>query len=114
MQLDEQHCQTSIPPQLLSIEQLNNYLKEVPQWTINSDHKSISRDFRFTDYPQTLKFINAIAGIINNENHHPEISFGYNHCTVCYSTHSAGGVTLFDFICAAHINRLALTPGFCL
>lgn len=112
MQLYEQHCQTSKPPHLLSKEQTNSYLKETPQWNIDTENKSISRNFKFSDYHQTLKFINAIAEVVNKENHHPEITFGYNRCTVCYSTHSANGITLFDFICAAHIDKLALTPEF--
>lgn len=112
MQLNEQHCLNATPPHLLTKEQLVKYLKEIPQWDINTEKKNISRIFKFTNYHQTLKFINAVAEIINQENHHPEINFGYNYCTVCFSTHSAGGITLFDFICAAHIDQLISTIDF--
>jgi 4a-hydroxytetrahydrobiopterin dehydratase len=30
----------------------------------------------------------------------------YDHCVVTFSTHSAGGVTLNDVICAAKTERL--------
>jgi 4a-hydroxytetrahydrobiopterin dehydratase len=68
------------------------------------------RLFRFSDYHQTLAFVNAIADIIHKEDHHPELIVGYNRCTVCYDTHSVndgrGGVSANDFICAAKIDDL--------
>jgi 4a-hydroxytetrahydrobiopterin dehydratase len=112
MHLYEQHCLTETLPQLLTKEQLQKHLEEIPQWNIEKENKNISRKFKFNDYHQTLKFINAVAAIVNQENHHPEINFGYNNCTINFSTHSAGGITLFDFICAAHIEQLISTSDF--
>lgn len=112
MYLYEQHCHTATSPQILTKEQLKKYLTEIPGWNISDNHKSIYRKFTFTDYDQTLKFINAVAIIIKKENHHPEINFGYNHCSISFSTHSAAGITLFDIICAAHIDQLFITKEF--
>lgn len=109
MFLYEQHCEASTIPTLLSAEQTKSYLKEIPTWNTNLEKKGISRTFKFKDYHQTLLFINSIAEIIHAENHHPNISFGYNSCSINYSTHSADGVTLFDFICAAKIERVFST-----
>ena len=92
--------------QLLSEEQRNNYLHNFPGWTFSPTEKKISRHFKFKNYDDTLTFINAAAEIANKENHHPNIEFGYNNCAIHYSTHSADGVTLYDFICAAHIEQL--------
>ena len=115
MYLYEQHCQTDTAPQLLDEEKINQYLKEIPQWNISVDKankKVICRTFKFKDYHQTLLFINSIAAIIHKENHHPDITFGYNNCTVLFSTHSAGGITIFDLICASHIDQLLLKQDF--
>ena len=106
MFLYEQYCDTKNSPALLSDEQIKLYLKEIPKWEADLDKKEILRDFKFKDYYQTLLFINAIAKIVHNENHHPNINFGYNHCKINYSTHSANGITLFDLICAAKIDRV--------
>ncbi|NMG17900.1 4a-hydroxytetrahydrobiopterin dehydratase, partial [Aromatoleum bremense] len=38
--------------------------------------------------------------------HHPEMLVGYNACTVSYTTHSRGGLTLNDAICAAQVSAL--------
>ena len=112
MHLYEQHCLTETSPQLLTEEQVKKHLKEIPQWQRSTEKKEICRTFKFKDYHQTLLFINAIALIIHEENHHPDIKFGYNTCTVCFSTHSANGITLFDFICAARIDQLILKQDF--
>ena len=68
---------------------------------------AIAKTFRFGDYHATIAFVNAVAAIANEEDHHPDLSVHYDHCVVTYSTHSAGGVTENDCICAAKVERLA-------
>ena len=102
------HCQTDNPPHLLNEAQLKKYLEEIPKWDFLAEKKSISRLFRFKDYLETVAFINAAAQIAEQENHHPDIMFSYNKCTILYSTHSAQGLTLFDFICAAKTDQLLI------
>ncbi len=67
----------------------------------------LQREFRFADYHQTMGFVNAVADMTHREDHHPELLVGYNRCTVRYSTHSAGGVSHNDFICAAKVEEIA-------
>ena len=113
MHLSEQHCLASITPILLSNEEINQYLKELPLWESSiipsNKQNCITRSLKFKDYEQTLQFINKIAPIINKENHHPLITFGYNTCKIEFFTHTVSGVTLFDLICAAHIEKLVST-----
>lgn len=112
MFLHEQHCEEKISPPLLSEKQIKPYQKEIPEWEISLSKGNISRTFRFKNYNETLLFINAVTKIVCIENHHPNICFGYNHCTITYSTHSAKGITLFDFICAAKIEQLLTQQNF--
>lgn len=105
-QLHKQHCKDTGAAQLLSAEQRNSYLSDFPNWIFSVDEKKISRHFEFKNYNDTLAFINAAAAIAKKENHHPNIEFSYNTCTIHYSTHSASGITLYDFICAAQIDQL--------
>ena len=112
MFLHEQHCKAKTTPTLLDDEQINIFLKEIPQWQFSANKKDILRTFKFNDYHQTLLFINAVAEIIHYENHHPDIKFGYNHCTIHFTTHSAGGITMFDLICAAKIEQLLSKQDF--
>jgi len=66
----------------------------------------IVKTFKFADYYETVAFLNAVAWIANQENHHPEIELSYKTCVIRYSTHSIGGISDNDFICAAEINFL--------
>lgn len=77
----------------------------LPGWRAESG--GIAREFRFADYAATLKFVNAVADIAVREDHHPDISFGYNKARVYYATHDVGGLSLNDFICAAKVDALA-------
>ena len=106
--LHTQHCNKELSPHLLNEEQIKKHLEEIPQWKLSSANSSISRLFTFKNYYEVLVFINAAAWIAQQENHHPDISFGYNKCTVLYTTHSANGLTLFDFICAAKTDQLLI------
>lgn len=109
MHLYQQHCSENTPtntPSLLNKAQCENYFKELPQWQFNANKNEIFRTFSFKNYYECLAFVNAVGWIAQQQDHHPKIEFSYNTCSVFYSTHSAGGITLFDFICAAHIDQL--------
>jgi 4a-hydroxytetrahydrobiopterin dehydratase len=77
-----------------------------PGWSVVADGKALQRAFRFEDFYRTMAFANAVAWIANAEDHHPDLELGYNYCRVRFSTHSIGGLSENDFICAAKIDAL--------
>ena len=89
----------------LADDALATDLAVLPGWERAGD--TIRKTFRFADYHATIAFVNRVAAIANEEDHHPDLSVHYDHCVVTYSTHSAGGVTRSDCICAAKVERLA-------
>jgi 4a-hydroxytetrahydrobiopterin dehydratase len=78
----------------------------IPVWSVSNDGKSISRDFKCKNYYETTAFLNAVVWIAHQQDHHPDIKLTYNHCHITYSTHSVGGLSRNDFICAAKIDQL--------
>ncbi len=88
----------------LSPERLAELHAQVPQWKIESGE--LRRTFSFKNYYQTLAFVNATAWISHREDHHPDMEVGYNKVIMRYATHSAGGLTENDFICAAKVDQL--------
>ena len=80
------------------------HLQRVDGWSLHDG--AIEKSFRFEDYHRTLAFVNAVAWIAHREDHHPDIAFGYNRCTLRFNTHSVGGISLNDFICAAKVQAL--------
>jgi 4a-hydroxytetrahydrobiopterin dehydratase len=45
------------------------------------------------------------------EDHHPELNVQFDRCRVRFATHSAGGVSMNDFICAAKADALVAFLG---
>src|ERR1041384_6445252 len=68
--------------------------------------KEFAKTFAFQNYYETMAFVNATAWISHREDHHPDLEVGYNKCRVRYSTHSVGGLSENDLICAAKVEAL--------
>lgn len=96
------HCRPGAPR--LGHDELTAHMTHLPGWKAASD--AIARTYAFDSYAATIAFVNAVAFVAQREDHHPELRVGYRECTVTFATHSAGGVTLNDAICAARIERL--------
>jgi 4a-hydroxytetrahydrobiopterin dehydratase len=87
-------------------EEAVSMLAAVPGWVLSDDGKMINRRFEFKGFLSTMSFINAMAFMVNSENHHPDFSAGYNYCDVGFTTHAIDGLSENDFICAAKVNAL--------
>ena len=97
-------CEGGVSP--LGAAQADEYLANSPLWERNADVTCIQRTFHFKHFHATMEFVNALAWIAHREDHHPDLEVGYNRCIVTYSTHSIGGLSENDFICAAKIDAL--------
>lgn len=95
-------CEGGVPP--LSQDEVTELLKQLDGW-IQYDHL-IGKTYEFKDYYQTMAFVNAVAWVSHREDHHPDMSVGYNRCRVEYTTHAISGLSENDFICAAKIDAL--------
>lgn len=94
-------------------DRIRTQLAALPGWTF--DGRSLVRTYRFADYYRTIAFVNALAHLAHAEDHHPELRIGYDRCEVRFDTHSVGGISDNDFICAAksdaiHAHRF-VTPA---
>lgn len=90
----------------LSQEAAKTLLARVPGWILEG--QEIRKNFTFKNYYETVSFVNAVAWIAHEEDHHPDIQFSYKTCLIRYSTHAIKGLSENDFICAAKINQLLL------
>ena len=79
-------------------------LPQVPGWAVTGGF--LEKRYEFDDYHHTMAFVNAVAWIAHAEDHHPELAVSYNRCTVRFNTHSVGGISINDFICAAKVDAL--------
>jgi 4a-hydroxytetrahydrobiopterin dehydratase len=88
----------------MSDAQISAQLAVLPDW--RHEGGFIRREFSFGDYYDTLAFVNALAYVIHREDHHPDLRVGYNRCEVAFNTHSVGGISENDFICAAKADAI--------
>jgi 4a-hydroxytetrahydrobiopterin dehydratase len=104
MSLANQHCRPLEGHGAMSAAEVQRHLADAPGWAWADG--SIEKTFRFEDYHRTMAFANAVAWIAQREDHHPDIAFSYNRATLRFNTHSVGGISLNDFICAAKVDAL--------
>lgn len=95
-------CDGGMAP--LGAVQAAELLRELKGWVIEND--ALVKVYPFTNYHQTMAFVNALAWISHREGHHPDLYVGYNQCRVTYTTHDIGGLSENDFICAAKCDAL--------
>lgn len=107
-ELAKQHCKPcegGVQP--LGRAEAEDYLESLHEdWSISDNGLKLSRRFKFPAYSRTLGFSNAVAWIAMTEGHHPDITLSYNKCTVLWTTHAIGGLSVNDFICAAKVDQL--------
>ncbi len=95
-------CEGLVAP--LTVDAATKLLQQLDGWHLQE--KQINKTYSFKNYYQTMAFVNAVAWIAHREDHHPDMTVGYNRCDVIYTTHAIGGLSENDFICAAKIDQL--------
>ena len=95
---------TILMSDLIDKTDLKDYLKKVPEW--DHEKKHIERLFEFDDFTESIDFVNAIAEIVEEDEHHPDIDIRWNKVKVMCTTHSKNGLTELDFELAEKIDNL--------
>src|SRR5438270_11817272 len=90
---------------LIKADELNNRLKKIQEWELETKH--IERTFEFDDFTDAIDFVNAVAEVADDDEHHPDIDIRYNKVRLVLSTHSKGGLTDLDFALAERIDTLS-------
>ena len=79
----------------LAQEDIDQKLSEFPDWSLIGD--SMQRTFSFENFVDAMSFVNRVADLAEEFQHHPDILVRYNKVTLTLSTHDAGGLTDKDF-----------------
>jgi 4a-hydroxytetrahydrobiopterin dehydratase len=102
--LAHQHCRALEGQPAMTESDIATHLAQVPGWTLVDG--AIQKRYDFPDYHRTMAFVNALAWVAHVEDHHPDLHVSYSRCTVRFNTHSVGGISINDFICAAKLDAL--------
>jgi 4a-hydroxytetrahydrobiopterin dehydratase len=106
MKLSEQNAKpvskVTVP---LSSQEAEVLHREIPLWSLGEG--TIERELLFRDFRAAMDFVNRIAELANEQDHHPDMFISYNKVRLTLSTHKIGGLSMNDFIVAAKIDLLA-------
>ena len=62
--------------------------------------------YKFKNFKESQNFVSKISDIAEDENHHPDITFGWGYCKIKIFTHAIEGLAESDFILAAKIDQI--------
>ena len=64
------------------------------------------KPYKFKNFVEAVDFVNAITGVAERQNHHPDLVVRWGEVTVRLTTHDAHGITENDFKLAEAIDRI--------
>ena len=88
----------------MSEEEIRQRLKELPEWTL--EEGKIVRRFEFPSFMKAMDFINVIARIAEEHNHHPVMTINWKKVKISLKTFDVNRITEDDFILANAIEKL--------
>ncbi|MFW9944514.1 MAG: 4a-hydroxytetrahydrobiopterin dehydratase [Candidatus Sifarchaeia archaeon] len=98
-------CRGGIPP--LEELRVSELMKAVPGWTLKKDGvDKIERLYKFKNFKKAMEFVNKVAEIANEQDHHPDILIHWNEVTLTFWTHAIKGLYDNDFIMAAKVDEI--------
>ena len=61
----------AVMAELIKADELKNRLKKIPEWELEKKH--IERTFEFDEFSEAIDFVNSVAEVAEDEEHHPDI-----------------------------------------
>ena len=96
-------CRKGVPP--LTGAALLTFSRQFPFWRVIQEHHLL-KTFLFADFAEALKFVNCVAGVAEQEGHHPDLSLSWGQVDIKIFTHKIDGLSENDFILAAKIDQV--------
>ncbi len=89
---------------MLNLKEIQDNMEELKDWSLESD--SITKEFSFQNFKESLNFVNHVGELTEKHNHHPDIMITYNRVRLSLTTHSEHGLTKKDFDLAKEIDQI--------
>ncbi len=88
----------------LTNEEIQGALGELPGWEY--DGEAITKTYALQSFRDAIEFVNDIADVAEEENHHPDLEIYFDEVVVSFRTHSADAVTQRDVAMAREVEAL--------
>jgi 4a-hydroxytetrahydrobiopterin dehydratase len=93
----------------LTEAELNAVLTDQPDWKLVGG--LLTRTWQFKGFPEAMAFVNRIAELAEQADHHPDIDIRYNKVRLALISHDEGGITKRDARMAATISQETLSDA---
>ena len=90
----------------LSAVGLQSFLAEHPGWSVTKAGE-LERTFEFPKFLTGIAFVQQVAAVAEQHDHHPDLDIRYTKITVRLFTHDAKALTDRDVKLAVECDRLA-------
>jgi 4a-hydroxytetrahydrobiopterin dehydratase len=91
----------------LSAEERKAALAELAGWKLAENRDAIRRSFKFKSFNEAWGFMNRVALLAEQQDHHPEWFNVYNRVDILLSTHDCDGLSARDVKLAKDIDTIA-------
>jgi len=98
-------CQGGVPP--LGAGEIEPLLKQLSGWQVVDNHH-LFKTFQFPDGQTTIKWIDRLWALAEEEGHHPNVNFTWGKAEVSIWTHKIDGLTESDFVLAAKADAIGI------
>ncbi len=89
---------------MLTLGEISTWMKKLNNWSLELN--SINKEFEFKEFKESIAFVNKIAEIAEQQNHHPGIIINYGKVRINLTTHHEKALTEKDFQLAEAIDKL--------
>ena len=93
---------TALTGKKLTDAEVSSAIQDLKGWELKNGE--IVKTFKFESFIDAISFVNEVADLADELDHHPDMLIQYNKVTLTLSTHSAGGLTDKDFFLASEIE----------
>jgi len=89
---------------LLNNDEIASGLANLKGWKAKDE--KLKKKYEFSNFAESLAFVNRVGEIAESMDHHPDIKFGWGYAKISTTTHDRGGVTDVDVALAKKIDQL--------
>jgi 4a-hydroxytetrahydrobiopterin dehydratase len=99
---------SSLTRRALTATEVVASLAKLEGWTLSGEGPTlaIEKSYGFSNYYETMAFVNAVAFVAHVFDHHPDLAVAYSRCVVRFNTHDVSGISSTDFECASAVDAL--------
>jgi len=88
----------------LEADEIDERLSKLEGWSRQGE--ALVCEHKSENFLGSLEFVNRVAPVAEDMNHHPDLAISWDTVTVTVTTHSEGGLTEKDFTLAERIDAL--------